>query len=216
MPYDTQRAFAPIVLLATTPKVMCVANARPWRDVRAVIAEAKAKPGQLTAGSAGPGSSLHLALELFKRTTGSDIQHVPCRGAAPAVTDLVAGQIDIVIDNVPNILGQIRGGQVRPLAAATEQRLPQLPEVPTMAESGVNFVLGTAFGMAAPAGTPPEIISRVAEVVTAALHEPEIGGRPVEQGAIAGGGTPAQFAALIERECSTLEPVIRVADIRAD
>ncbi len=216
MPYDTQRAFAPIVLLATTPKVMCVANARPWRDVRAVIAEAKAKPGQLTAGSAGPGSSLHLALELFKRTTGSDIQHVPCRGAAPAVTDLVAGQIDMVIDNVPNILGQIRGGQVRPLAAATEQRLPQLPEVPTMAESGVNFVLGTAFGMAAPAGTPPEIISRVAEVVTAALHEPEIGGRLVEQGAVAGGGTPAQFAALIERERSTLKPVIRVADIRAD
>ncbi|WP_135467025.1 Bug family tripartite tricarboxylate transporter substrate binding protein [Crenalkalicoccus roseus] len=216
MPYDTQRAFTPIVLLATTPKVMCVANARPWRDVAAVVAEAKARPGRLTGGSAGPGTSLHLALELFKQVTGTDIQHVPYRGAAMAVTDLVAGQIDMIIDNVPNILGQIRGGQVRPLAVATERRLPQLPEVPTMREAGVDLVFGTAFGMAAPAGTPPEIISRVAEVATAALRDPEVGGRLAEQGAILGGGTPEQFAALIERERSLLEPVIRGAGIRAE
>lgn len=216
MPYDTQRAFAPIVLLATTPKVMCVANTRTWRDVQAVVAEAKASPGHLTAGSAGPGSSLHLALELFKQVTGTDILHVPYRGAAPAVTDLVSGKIDMVIDNVPNILGQIRGNQVRPLAVATERRLPQLPDVPTMREVGVNFVFGTAFGMAAPAGTPAEIINRVAEVVTAALQDPEIGGRLTQQGALLGGGTPAQFAALIERERSTLEPVIRAASIQAD
>jgi tripartite-type tricarboxylate transporter receptor subunit TctC len=216
MPYDTRTAFAPIVLLAETPKVMCVATARPWRSVQDVIAEAKARPGRLTAGSAGPGSSLHLALELFKRITGTDIQHVPYRGAAPAVTDLVAGQIDMLIDNVPNILGQIRGNAVRPLAVATERRLPQLPEVPTMAEQGVDFVFGTAFGLAAPAGTPPEIIHRIAEAVNAALRDPEVGGRLVEQGAVLGGGTPAQFAALIERERSTLEPVIRAANIRAE
>ncbi len=216
MPYDTQTAFAPITLLATTPKVMCVANARPWHSVQEVIAAAKAEPGKLTAGSAGPGSSLHLALELFKRVTGTDIQHVPYRGAAPAVTDLVAGQIDLVIDNVPNILGQIRGGQVRAIATATERRLPQLPGTPTMRESGVDFIFGTAFGLAAPAGTPPEIVNRVAEVVTAALHDPEIGGRLAEQGAIPGGGTPAQFAAVIEHERSTLEPVIRAANIRAE
>jgi tripartite-type tricarboxylate transporter receptor subunit TctC len=216
MPYDTQRAFAPIVLLASTPKVLCVATARPWRDVRAVIAAAKARPGELTAGSAGPGSSLHLALELFNQTAGTQIQHIPYRGAAPAVTDLVAGQIDLVIDNVPNILGQIRGNGVRPIAVATRERLPQLPEVPTMAESGVDFVFGTAFGMAAPAGTPEEITGRVAELVTAALRDPEIGGRLVKQGAILGGGTPAQFAALVETERRTLEPVIRAAGIRAD
>jgi tripartite-type tricarboxylate transporter receptor subunit TctC len=216
MPYDTQRAFAPIVLLASTPKVMCVGTSRPWRDVQAVVAEAKAKPGALTAGSAGPGSSLHLALELFKQITGTEIVHVPYRGAAPAVTDLVAGQIDMVIDNVPNILGQIRGNQVRAIAVATERRLPQLPEVPTMREAGIDFVFGTAFGLAAPAGTPPDIISRVATVVSAALQEPEIGGRLAEQGAIVGGGTPEQFAALIERERSTLEPVIRAASIQAE
>ncbi|MBX6743443.1 MAG: tripartite tricarboxylate transporter substrate binding protein [Acetobacteraceae bacterium] len=216
MPYDTQTAFAPIVLLANTPKVMCVANARPWHSAQEVIEAAKASPGRLTAGSAGPGSSLHLALELFKRITGTDIQHVPYRGAAPAVTDLAAGQIDMLIDNVPNILGQIRGNGVRPLAVATERRLPQLPDVPTMAESGVNFVFGTAFGLVAPRGTPPEIIERVARAVNAALREPEIGGRLAEQGAILGGGTPAQFAAMIERERSLLEPVIRAANIRAE
>jgi len=216
MPFDTQTAFTPITLLATTPKVMCVANARPWRSVQEVIAAAKAEPGKLTAGSAGPGSSLHLALELFKRVTGTDIQHVPYRGAAPAVTDLVAGQIDLVIDNVPNILGQIRGQQVRAVAAATEQRLAQLPDLPTMREAGVDFVFGTAFGLAAPAGTPPEIVTRVAEVVTAALRDPEIGGRLAEQGAILGGGTPAHFAAVVEHERSTLEPVIRAANIRAE
>ncbi len=216
MPYDTQTAFAPVVLLASTPKVMCVANARPWRSVQEVIAAAKARPGQLTAGSAGPGSSLHLALELFKRTTGTDIQHVPYRGAAPAVTDLVAGQIDLIIDNLPNILGQIAGSQVRPVAAAAPQRLPQLPQLPTMREAGVDFVFGTAFGMAAPAGTPAEIVDRLAGLVTQALRDPAVGGRLAEQGAIIGGGTPAEFAAVIEREKTTLEPVIRAANIRAE
>ena len=216
MPYGTQTAFAPIVLLAHTPKVLCVANVRPWHSVGEVIAAAKAAPGRLTAGSAGAGSSLHLALELFRQRTGVDIQHIPYRGAAPAVTDLVAGNIDMVIDNVPNILGQIRGHGVRPLAAASPQRLPQLPDVPTMREQGVDFVFGTAFGMAAPAGTPPAITERVAALVTAALHDPEIGGRFVEQGAQIGGGTPAQFAAVVEQERSTLEPVIRAAGIRAE
>jgi tripartite-type tricarboxylate transporter receptor subunit TctC len=216
MPFDTNTAFAPIVLLASTPKVVCVANARPWRSVREVIAAAKAAPGRLTAGSAGPGTSLHLALELFKRMSGTDITHVPYRGAGQAVTDLVAGRIDMMIDNVPNILGQIRGNQVRAIAVATQQRLPQLPLVPTVREEGLIFVFGTAFGMAAPAGTPPAIVNRVAEVITAALRDPEIGGRLTAQGAVVGGGTPAEFAALIERERATLEPVIRAAGISAE
>ncbi|MBX9593269.1 MAG: tripartite tricarboxylate transporter substrate binding protein [Roseomonas sp.] len=216
MPYDTQTAFAPITLLASTPKVMCVTNARPWRSVTDVVAAAKAQPGVLTAGSAGAGSSLHLALELFKRATGTEIQHVPYRGAGPALTDLVAGQIDMVIDNLPNILGQITGNQVRPLAVATPQRLPQLPQVPTMAEGGIDFVFGTAFGLVAPAGTPDAIIARVAGLVRDALREPMIGGRLAEQGAIVGGGGPSEFAALIAREKTVLEPVIRAANIRAE
>jgi tripartite-type tricarboxylate transporter receptor subunit TctC len=216
MPFDTQTAFAPITLLASTPKVMCVSHARPWRRVTEVVEAAKARPGLLTAGSAGSGTSLHLALELFKQATGTDIQHVPYRGAGPALTDLVAGQIDLVIDNLPNILGQITGNQVRPVAVATPQRLPQLPNVPTMAEAGIDFVFGTAFGLVAPAGTPEAIITRVAGLVRDALRDPMIGGRLTEQGAIVGGGGPAEFAALIAREKVQLEPVIRAANIRAE
>ena len=216
MPYDTNAAFAPITLLATTPKVICVANNRPWRSLADLVAAAKERPGQLTAGSAGSGSSLHLALELFKGATGTDIQHVPYRGAAPAVTDLVSGNIDLVIDNVPNILSQIRGNGVRALAVATENRLPQLPEVPTTAEAGVNFRFGTSFGMAAPAGTPDAIVAAVAEAVATALKDPAIGGRLAEQGTILGGQGPRAFAALIEEEKRTLEPVIKRANIRAD
>ncbi|OYW10238.1 MAG: transporter [Rhodospirillales bacterium 12-71-4] len=216
MPFETDTAFAPIVLLASTPKVLCVAPDRPWRSVADVVAAAKARPGVLTAGSAGPGSSLHLALELFKRTTGTDIQHIPYRGAAPAVTDLVAGQIDMAIDNLPNILGQITAGRVRALAVATPGRLPQLPDVPTMAEGGIDFVFGTAFGLVAPAGTPDPILLRLAEAVTAALRDPAVGGRLAQQGALLGGGTPGGFAALIAREKATLAPVIRAAGIRAE
>jgi tripartite-type tricarboxylate transporter receptor subunit TctC len=216
MAYDTNTAFAPIALLAQTPKVMCVGNARPWRTVGEVIAAARAQPGALTAGSAGNGSSLHIALELFKRTTGVDIRHVPYRGAAPAVTDLVGGQIDLVIDNLPNIFGQITGGQVRVVAAGTERRLPQLPQVPTMREEGVDFVFGTAFGLVAPAGTPEPIVTRLAALVTEALRDPAVGGRLAEQGAQPGGGTPAEFAALIEREKAAQGPAIRAAGIRAD
>lgn len=217
MPYDTNAAFAPVTLLASTPKVICVANARPWRNLAQLIAAAKERPGQLTAGSAGAGSSLHLALELFKGATGTDIQHVPYRGAAPAITDLVAGNIDMVIDNVPNILGHIRGNAVRPLAVATERKLPQLPDVPTTAEAGVpGFVFGTAFGMAAPAGTPDAIIDMLTGAIAAAMQDPAVGGKLAEQGTILGGQGPQAFAALIEREKKTLEPVIRRANIRAD
>ncbi|MGG5888410.1 Bug family tripartite tricarboxylate transporter substrate binding protein [Falsiroseomonas sp. HC035] len=215
MPFDTQTAFAPIVLLASTPKVLCVGATKPWQTVQQVVEAAKARPGVLTGGSAGPGTSLHLALELFKRTTGTEIQHVPYRGASMAITDLIAGQIDLVIDNLPNILGQITGGQVRALAAATPQRLPQLPDVPTMGEAGIDFVFGTAFGMVAPAGTPDPIIQRLAEEITLALRDPAIGGRLAQQGAVLGGGSPEEFSRLIAREKAVLEPVIRAAGITA-
>ena len=216
LPYDPDRAFAPITLLAKTPKVMCVANARPWTSVTEVIAAAAARPGVLTAGSAGNGSSLHIALELFKRIAGVEIQHVPYRGAAPAVADLIAGQIDLVIDNLPNIIAQIAGGQVRPVAVATERRLPQLPAVPTMREAGVDFIFGTAFGLVAPAGTPEPVVARLAALVTEALQDPAIGGRLAEQGAQPGGGSPAEFAALIAAEKAAQGQIIRAAGIRAD
>jgi tripartite-type tricarboxylate transporter receptor subunit TctC len=217
MPYETASAFAPTLLLATTPKVIVVPRDRPWRSLAEMLAAARAQPGALRAGSAGNGSSLHLGLELLNLRAAVRIEHVPYRGAAPAVTDLLGGQIDLLVDNVPNILGQIRGGQLRALAVATEARLPQLPEVPTAAEAGLaGFVFGAWFGLAAPARTPPDIVARMAAGVDAALREPEIGGRLAEQGAVVGGGTPERFAAFLAQQTPLLQAIIRAGNITAD
>jgi tripartite-type tricarboxylate transporter receptor subunit TctC len=217
MPYDTRTAFAPTSLLVNTPKVIVVARGRPWQNLAEMLAAARAQPDSVRAGSAGNGSSLHIALELLKQQSGTQILHIPYRGAAPAVTDLVSGQIDLLVDNLPNILPQIREGNVRALAVATAQRLPQLPDVPTTAEAGLPaLVFGTWFGLAAPARTPGDIVARMSAAVGAALREPEIGGRLAEQGAVVGGGTPESFAAFIAAQTTALEGVIRAANIRAE
>ena len=217
LPFNPRTAFAPIALLATTPKVICVGAQRPWQTLAEFTAAAKAESGRLTGGSAGNGSSLHLALELFNEAAGTRITHVPYRGAAQAVTDLMGGQIDCIIDNVPNILAQIRGGRVRPLATLTEARLPQLAEVPTIAQAGgPSLVFGAWFCLVAPAGTPGAVVARVSEQVEAMLRDPEAGGRLAEQGAVTGGGGPQRLAALIETTRAQLEPVIRRNNIRAE
>jgi tripartite-type tricarboxylate transporter receptor subunit TctC len=217
MPYETRSAFAPTSLLVNTPKAVVVNRTRPWQSLAEMLAAARAAPDRLRAGSAGNGSSLHLALELLKQQSGTQILHIPYRGAAPAVTDLLAGQIDLLVDNLPNILSQIRDGAVRALAVATPQRLPQLPEVPTTAEARLpGFVFGSWFGLAAPARTPAEIVARMSAAVDAALREPEIGGRMAEQGAQVIGGTPEAFAAFIAAQTPLLEALIRGANIRAE
>ncbi|WP_027283396.1 Bug family tripartite tricarboxylate transporter substrate binding protein [Rubritepida flocculans] len=217
MPYDTRTAFAPVSLLVNTPKVVVVNPARPWRSLAEMLAAARERPGALRAGSAGNGSSLHLALEIMNRRAGVEITHVPYRGAAPAVTDLIAGTIDLMVDNLPNILPQIAGGQVRALAVATAERLPQIADVPTAAEAGLpGFVFGAWFGLAGPARTPAEIVQRLSAAVDDALREPEIGGRWREMGAIVVGGTPEAFAAFIAAQTAELEAVIRAANIRAE
>jgi tripartite-type tricarboxylate transporter receptor subunit TctC len=217
LPFNPRASFAPVALLATTPKVICVGPGKPWQELGALIAAAKAEPGRLTGGSAGNGSSLHLALELFNEANGTRITHVPYRGAAQAVTDLIGGQIDCIIDNVPNILAQIRGGRVRPLATLTEARLPQLSDVPTVKEAGAaDLVFGAWFCLVAPAGTPAPVIARVSEQVELMLRDPEAGGRLAEQGAVVGGGGPERLARLIEVTRAQLEPVIRRNAIRAE
>lgn len=217
LPFNPRRDFAPISLIVNTPKVLCVPNQRPWRSVAEVVAAAKAEPERLTAGSAGNGSSLHLALELFNSAEGIRITHVPYRGAQQAVLDLIAGRLDLIIDNVPNIIGQIRGEQVRPLAVMTDQRLPQLPGVPTFAEAGVSpLVFGAWFCLVAPTGTPAPVIERCSALMDTMLRDPEVGGRFAEQGAQLGGGGPQRLAALIETTRGQLEPVIRRANIRAE
>ncbi|PWS35748.1 tripartite tricarboxylate transporter substrate binding protein [Falsiroseomonas bella] len=217
LPYNPRTAFAPIAVLATTPKVICVGAGKPWKSLAELTAGAKAEPGRITAGSAGNGSSLHLALELFNEAVGTRITHVPYRGAGPAVNDLIGGQIDCIFDNVPNILGQIRGERVRPLATLTAQRLPQLPDVPTIAEAGgPPLVFGAWFCLVAPAGTPAPVITRVSEQVDLMMRDLEVGGRLAAQGAVTGGGGPQPLAELIATTRTQLEPVIRRNNIRAE
>ena len=216
MPYDTATAFAPISFLMGTPKVLIVNPQRPWNSVADVIAAARAAPGRLTSGSAGNGASLHLGLALFNARQNTEIQHVPYRGAAPALTDLVAGTLDMMFDNVPHALGQIRGGRVKALAVATERRLPQLLDVPTFAEAGVpEFVVSAWFGLVAPARTPDAILARLSEATAAAMAAGV--GRPLmEQGAIVNATTPAAFATFIANERRRWGPVIRANNMRAD
>ncbi len=217
VPFNPRRDFAPISLIVNTPKVLCVSNQRPWRSASDVVAAAKAEPGRLTAGSAGNGSSLHLALELFNNAEGVRVTHVPYRGAQAAVLDVIAGRLDMIIDNVPNIIGQIRGAQVRPLAVMTERRVPQLPDVPTFRESGLSpLVFGAWFCLVAPAGTPAPVIERCSALMDTMLRDPEVGGRFAEQGSELGGGGPQRLAALIETTRAQLEPVIRANNIRAE
>jgi tripartite-type tricarboxylate transporter receptor subunit TctC len=217
LPFNPRRDFAPIALIVNTPKVLCVPAQRPWRSVRDVVTVAKEAPGRLTAGSAGNGSSLHLALELFNQSEGVQVTHVPYRGAQQAVLDVIAGRLDMIIDNVPNILGQIRGGEVRPLAVMTARRLPQLPDVPTFAEADLSpLVFGAWFCLVAPAGTPAPVIERCSALMDAMLADPEVGGRFAAQGSELGGGGPQRLAALIETTRAQLEPVIRRGNIRAE
>lgn len=217
MPYDPATAFAPITFLMGTPKVLVVNPQRPWNSVADVIAAARAAPGRLTSGSAGNGSSLHLGLALFNAQQNTDIQHVPYRGAAQALTDLVAGTLDMMFDNVPHALAQIRGGRVKALAVATERRLPQLPDVPTFAEAGVpDFVVSAWFGLAAPAGTPAGIVARLSEATAAAMRDTGVGRPLTEQGAIVNATSPAEFTTFMANERRRWGPVIRANNMRAD
>jgi tripartite-type tricarboxylate transporter receptor subunit TctC len=196
---------------------IAVPASHPAQDFQQFVAWLRAQANEVTYGSPAAGSGPHFLGDMTARAVGGRVTHVPYRGAAPAVTDLIAGNIDLMVDNLPNILGQITGGQVRALAVATAERLPQLPEVPTSAEAGLpGFVFGTWFGLVAPARTPPEIVARLSAAVDAALREPEIGGRWRAQGAIVVGGTPEAFAAFIATQTAELEPVIRAANIRAE
>lgn len=217
LPFDMRRAFAPITLLVGTPMVLIVHPARPWRRLADYLAAARACPGRITAGSAGSGSALHLTLALFNAAASTDVQHVAYRGAAPAITDLIAGTLDSMFDSVPHALPHIRAGRVVALAVATDSRLPVLPEVPTFGEAGLpGFTVSPWFGLAAPAGTPEAIIGRLHAAASEALRQPGYGGRLAEIGAELLGRDPAAFSAFLEEERRRWEPVIRAGNIRAD
>lgn len=168
--YDFVRGFEPVGLLATIPNILVVNPKLPVKTVQEYVAYAKTHPGKLTCASSGSGSSIHLSCELFKMQTGTDILHVPYRGSGPAVADLLGGQVDSIFDNLPPLLPHVRAGKLTGLAVTTGTRVPFAPEIPTIAESGVEgFDVAAWFGLFAPAGTPPEIVQKVNAAINKAL-----------------------------------------------
>ena len=172
--FDVTKDFAPITLAGVTPNLLVANTGMPFNDVKGLIAYAKANPGALNYASAGNGSSNHLSFELFKLMTGTRITHVPYKGSAPAVTDLIAGQVQVMFDNTPNVLPQVRGGKLKAIAVSSRTRSGQAPEIPTVDESGVpGYDVGVWFGVLTVAGTPREIVQRFnAEMV----RDPQLGG----------------------------------------
>ena len=217
IPYDPVADFMPVTQVASTPNVLVVNPSLPAKNVREFIAYAKANPGKLNFGSGSTGSAGHLAGELFKTMAGVDMTHVPYKGAGPAMQDLVAGQIQLMFDNLASSLGQIRAGKVRALAVTTAKRTSLAPDLPTIAESGLpGFDINTWFGVFVPAKTPQPIVDRLHAEFTRALAMPDVRQKMVDLGAEPVGSTPAEFAALIRSEKDKYARVIKASGAKVD
>jgi tripartite-type tricarboxylate transporter receptor subunit TctC len=217
LPYDPQKDLAPIVLVANAPLVMVTGMNTPYKTLADAVNAARAKPGQINFASPGNGTVAHLTSELFQKAAGVKTQHVPYKGAAQALTDVVSGTVDLYMSSVPTLLGQIKQGKLRPLAVTSARRVDDLPEVPTINESGFKgFDAVTWFGLLAPAGTPKEVIARLNTEFNKALKAPELVKRLGDEGADAAGGSPEEFAALIRDEIPRWGKVVKESGAKVD
>jgi tripartite-type tricarboxylate transporter receptor subunit TctC len=212
--YDSVTDLAPVSLICTYPNVMAVPNSSPAKSVQEFIAHAKANRGTLTFASSGIGTSPHLAGELFKRMAGIEMTHVPYRGVAPAMNDLIPGRVDVMFNTIGGLLPQVRAGQVRGLAVSTAERFPTASDLPTVAESGVpGFDVSAWYALFAPAKTPPDIIAKINADTAAALFDPAVKGKLEHLGVLVGHSTPQQLAALLKSEMDKWGPIIKAAGI---
>jgi tripartite-type tricarboxylate transporter receptor subunit TctC len=216
LPFDIQRGIAPVAGLVAYPMVLVAHPSVPAKTVAELIAYAKANPGKVTMASFGTGSASHLAGELFKTMAGINMVHVPYRGGAPMVTDLIAGQVQVGFDVMVTSLPQIRVGALRALAVAGSKRLDMLPDVPTIAETVPGYEARTWAGVGAPRGTPPEIIARLDREISAGLAEKTIRARLADVGSIPMILTAAEFGAYITAESEKWGKVVRAAQIKAE
>lgn len=217
IPYDTIRDFAPVSLISIGPFVLMTHPSVPAKTVRELIALAKSQPGKLNYASAGNGVANHLAGELFKQMAGVDIVHVPYKGAPQAVTDVLAGHMNMMFNSVAPIVGYIKTGKIRVLGIASLQRSPQLPDVPTIHESGVpGFEAVNWFGMFAPAKTPRTIVSRVNGALVKTVKTPEMQAQFIALGADPVGSTVEEFTAFVKRDMEKYEKVVRISGAKVD
>ena len=215
--YNLMRDLAPVILVARVPNVMVVHPSVPARSVKEFIDYAKANPGKVNFASSGSGTSIHMSGELFKLLSGVDIVHVPYKGSAAALTDLIGGQVSVMFDNLPPSMPHIRSGKLRPLAITTTTRYPTLPDLPTMVEAGVPGYESTAwFGLAMPAGTPKEIIARMNAEGQKAARAPDFIKRMTDLGYEIVGGTPEQMAAMIQDEIKRWGPIVKASGAKVD
>ena len=222
LPYDPIKDFQPITLVAGVPNVMVMGSKRAQElginSVADFVRVAKARPGRLNMASSGNGTSIHLAGELFKSRTGIFMTHIPYRGSGPALTDLLAGNMDVMFDNLPSAMPHIQAGTLKAFAVTSAVRSQALPDVPTVAEAGglAGFEASSWFGLLAPAGTPMDIVNRLQQETAKALQAPAVKERLLAQGAIPSGNTPAQFSSLIEAETRKWAAVVKASGAKVD
>ena len=217
LPYDVDKDFAPVSLLAIVPNIFVVYHEVPAKNLREFVALAKAKPGQINYGSAGNGSAGHLAMEYLKQATGMDLQHVPYKGTGPNITDLITGRTQATSAGTPPLLPHVKAGKLRVIAVGGAKRLQSIPDVPTVAEQGyAGFETSQWYGLNAPAKTPEPIIRRLAEEAAKAAKSALVLERFKPDDAEAVGSSPQEYAAYIKKEQERWSKVVRAANIKAD
>ncbi|KDB99991.1 tripartite tricarboxylate transporter family receptor [Bordetella bronchiseptica MBORD624] len=215
--FDLTKDFAPVALGAKVPNILVLNPSVPVKSVQELVAYAKANPGKLAFASSGSGTSIHMAGELFKQRAGIDVLHVPYKGSAPAVTDLIGGQVQFMFDNMPSSWPHVQAGKLRALAVTTTERSASAPDLPTMKESGFeNFDVSSWFGLIAPAGTPPEVVNTLNAAMVKALDKPEVLQSYEKLGAVAQKTTPAEFGAFIKSEVEGWAPVVKASGATVD
>src|SRR5207248_28411 len=213
LPFDVERDFVPVSLVALIPQILVVNPSVPITSVKELIAYGKANPGKLNYASVGVGSPAHIAGELFKLKTGVDMVHVPYKGGGPAVSDTIGGQVQLAFVSMPAALQHVKSGRLKALAIASDKRSIAAPEIPTIAEQGVECVVNSWYGALVPAKTPPAIVAKLNAAMVKVLHTPETRDKLLAQGAEATSTTPAEFERLIRDELKQWDYVIREAKI---
>lgn len=217
LPYDVLKDFAPVSMVVSSPLVVTVNPAVKANTLAEFVALAKARPGSISYGSAGNGTSMHLTGEMFKQATKTSMVHIPYRGSAGMLTDLMGGQIDATFGDLLVVMPQLEAGKLRPLAVTSKQRHPQLPNVPTVAESGYpGFEALSWQGVFAPAGTPPELVERLSADVNKAVRAPDVRDYFAARGFLVEGTTPAAFRTFLEAEVKKWSAIVKVSGAKAD
>ena len=217
LPYDTLKDFAPLILAGQSANILVVNNDVPVKSVKELIDIAKAKPGTISYGSTGSGSSNHLSMELFRLMTGTNLIHVPYKGSAPMVTDLLGGHVQVAFDNVPNVIQQVKAGKLRALAVTSTGRDTSVPDLQTVAEAGVpGYEVGVWFGMVAPAATPPDVLAKLNAELNKILAMPDVKQKFADQGVNPVGGTRERFGEHLAAQIEKWGKVVKESDAKVE